>query len=87
MEQPLPIVDMVKRIRNGGQPTTEEWNTPGLAGMAALELSLSGDPALADTFLWLGRNGPSRTDKIAGLWAAKQVGASDPMLSKIDSKL
>jgi len=85
MEQPSPIVAMVKRIRNGGQPTNEEWNTPGLAGMAALELSLSGDPSLADTFLWLARNGPSRTDRIAGLWAAKQVGASDPMLTQIES--
>jgi len=84
-DEASPMVDMVKRIRDGGQPTDDEWRTPGLAGMAALELSLLGDPSLAAAFLELARTGPSRTDRIAGLWAAKQVGATDVMLSSIES--
>ena len=85
--QPSAMTAMVRRIREGGFPTAAEWQTPGLSGMAALEMSVFRNPAHAENFLWLAREGPSRTDKIAGLWAAKQVGATDPMLSQIDSKL
>ena len=77
------MVAMVKRIREGGAPTQQEWSTPGLSGMAALEMARTGNRSLADQFLWLAREGPSRTDRIAGLWAAQQVGATDPMLERI----
>ena len=79
-----PMIAMVQRIRNGGLPTDAEWQMPGLSGMAALELALRGDASLAPQFLNLGRTGPSRSDKIAGLWAARQVGATDSMLSAIE---
>ena len=80
-----PMIAMVKRIRNGGVPTEDEWRTPGLSGMAALELALRGDSSFANSFLELGRTGPSRSDKIAGFWAAKQVGAEDAILTIIES--
>ena len=80
-----PMIAMVQRIRNGGVPTDDEWRTPGLSGMAALELALRDDPSLAPSFLELGRTGPSRSDKIAGLWAAKQVGAEDAALTTIET--
>jgi hypothetical protein len=85
--EPSPMVTMVKRIREGGEPTAHEWASTGLAGMAALEMSVQRNPAHAALFLQLARQGPSRTDQIAGLWAAKQVGATDPTLSKIASNM
>ncbi len=78
-----PMVSMVKRIREGGLPTQQEWGTAGLSGMAALEMARTGERSHADQFLWLAREGPSRTDRIAGLWAAQQVDATDPMLEGI----
>ena len=83
-----PLTEMVIRIRNGAMPTAAQWSTPGLAGMAALELAAQQRSDLAETFQQLGRTGPSRTDRIAGLWAAHLVGVQDdPYLDAIKALL
>ncbi len=83
-----PLTEMVIRIRNGAMPTAAQWATPGLAGMAALELAAQQRTDLAETFQQLGRTGPSRTDRIAGLWAAHLVGVQgDPYLDAIEALL
>ena len=83
-----PLTEMVIRIRNGAMPTAAQWSTPGLAGMAALELAAQGRSDLRSTFQQLGRTGPSRTDRIAGLWAAHLMGVNDdPYLAAIEALL
>ena len=84
---PSPMAAVVINIRGGGLPTSDTMNTPGLAGIAALELAAQGRTDLAETFLRLGREGPSGTDQIAGYWAAHLVGANDPTLTAIKAQL
>lgn len=79
-----PLTEMVIQVRNGALPTSANWATAGLAGMAALELAAQRRTDLTETFQQLGRSGPSRTDRIAGLWAAHLMGATnDPYLDAI----
>jgi hypothetical protein len=78
---------MVHRIREGGVPTSSEWSTPGLAGMAALEIGAQERKNLIPALLSVAATGPSSTDQIAALWAARSLGASSPMLDEIEAKL
>ena len=82
-----PMAAMVIHIRGGGLPNSDHLSTPGLAGMAALELASQGRSDLSETFLRLGREGPSGTDQIAGYWAAQLVGATHPTLTAIQAHL
>ena len=82
-----PMAEMVVQLRNGKLPTARQWATPGLAGMAALELASQERKELTPAFLTLGYSGPSGTDRIAGLWAARLMGASDPVLDTIEAAL
>jgi hypothetical protein len=82
-----PMTSMVVQLRDGKLPTARHWATPGLAGMAALELASQQRTELTQTFLSLGQTGPSGTDRIAGLWAARLMGASDPVLDTIEAAL
>ena len=84
---PSPMTAMVLGLRNGAIPTPVHWATPGLAGMAALELAAMQRTDLAPAFQALGSSGPSRTDKIAGLWAAHLMGATTPELETIKAAM
>ena len=85
--KPSRMAAMVKRIREGGAPTAQEWATPGLAGMAALELGARGDRRWTTTLLQAAKTGPSGTDQIAALWAARLLGAQDPLLQQVEAAL
>lgn len=84
---PSSMAAMVINIRGGKLPTSDEMATPGLAGMAVLELAAQGRSDLSETFLRLGREGPSGTDQIAGYWAAQLVGTDHPTLTAIRAHL
>ena len=87
LAQPTPMASMVKRIREGGAPSPREWSTPGLAGVAALELGARGDRKWVPALMQAAKTGPSGTDQIAALWAAKQLGGHDPIIQKIEAAL
>ena len=84
---PTPMAAMVHRIRDGGAPTSSEWSTPGLAGMAALEIGAQQRKDLIPALLSLAATGPSSTDQIAALWAARSMGATSPLIERIEAKL
>ena len=81
------LAHMVSRIRNGGEPSMEEWNLRGVAGMAALELARMDRKEAIPTLLKQAENGPSRTDKIASLWAARQLGATSELIERVEAAL
>ena len=87
MGAPSPMTAMVRRIREGGQPTAEEWATPGLAGMGALELGARMNVAALPAILAVATKGPSATDEVAALWAAKLLGGQHPDLQTIEAAL
>lgn len=82
-----PMTAMVHRIREGGLPTSAEWATPGLAGMAALELGVHGRTDVIPALMSVATDGPSSTDQIAALWAARMLGATSSMIDKIEARL
>ena len=87
MGAPSPMTAMVRRIREGGEPTAEEWATPGLAGMGALELGARMKVSALPAILAVATSGPSATDEIAALWAAKLLGGQHPDLQTIEAAL
>ena len=86
-DTPLPIVAMMRRIREGGLPNEAEWSTVGLAGMAALELGAQDRTEQIPILLEVAQSGPSATDRIAALWAARKMGASSKEIIKVESRL
>lgn len=86
-DAPTPIVAMVHRIREGGLPNEAEWSTVGLAGMAALELGAQDRTEQIPMLLEVAQSGPSATDRIAALWAARKMGASNNTINQVESKL
>ncbi len=81
------LTTMMARIRDGDKPSVTEWNTRGLAGMAALELAMAQRTESLPEVLDCARRGPSRTDRIAALWAARAMGSTDPMIEQVVSAL
>jgi hypothetical protein len=82
-----PLTQMVTRVRSGGSPTPEEWQMRGVAGMAALELARAGRRDSVPVLLARAENAPSRTDRIACLWAARQLGANSSLIDRIEASL
>lgn len=78
---------MVMQLRAGELPNQNHWSTPGLAGMAALELAVMERKDLTESLLHSGMTGPSGTDQIAALWAAHLLGGSSPALDAIQAQL
>jgi hypothetical protein len=87
IDERVPMTSMMVRIRRGKAPTVAEWNTRGLAGMAALELAMASRSELLPEVLDCARRGPSRTDRIAALWAARAMGSTDPLIEQIEAAL
>ena len=87
LHRPTPMQAMVIRLRTGGAPTAAEWATPGLAGMAALELSARGDRRWIPPLLQAAQTGPSGTDQIAALWAARNLGGQHPLITRVEAAL
>jgi len=87
LNRPTPMQALVIRLREGGAPTAAEWATPGLAGMAALELSARGDKRWIPTLLQAAQTGPSGTDQIAALWAARNLGGQHPLIARVEAAL
>jgi|GEM_PF-2878024 len=87
MGAPSPMTAMVRRIREGGVPTADEWATPGLAGMGALELGARMNTSALPAILAVATDGPSATDEIAALWAVKLLGGQHPDLRTIEAAL
>ena len=85
--RPSPMAAMVKRIREGGAPTAREWSTPGLAGMAALEIGARGEVKWIPALLQAAKTGPSGTDQIAAMWAARHLGSQDPIIQRVEAAL
>lgn len=81
------LAHMVSRIRNGGDPSDEEWALRGVAGMAALELAKMNRQDAIPVLLNQAEHGPSRTDRIASLWAARQLGAKDVLIERVEAAL
>jgi hypothetical protein len=81
------LAHMVSRIRNGGDPSSEEWNLRGVAGMAALELAKMDRKDAIPMLLAQAESGPSRTDQIACLWAARQLGATSVLIERVEAAL
>ena len=82
-----PMIDLVRRIHAGDLPTDEEWQTPGLCGMAALELAAA-ERVEAEAYIrQAAESGPSATDRIAALWAMRLMGQEHPDLAAIASAL
>ncbi|MGB0638768.1 MAG: hypothetical protein ACPGTU_05520 [Myxococcota bacterium] len=81
------LAHMVSRIRNGGDPSDEEWALRGVAGMAALELAKMNRQDAIPTLLNQAEHGPSRTDRIASLWAARQLGAKSVLIERVEAAL
>jgi hypothetical protein len=86
-QEQVPLTTMMARIRDGDKPSVTEWNTRGLAGMAALELAMAQRTESLPEVLDCARRGPSRTDRIAALWAARAMGSTDPMIQQVVSAL
>ena len=84
---PSAMTAMVRRIREGGMPSAEEWATPGLAGMGALELGARKQVSALPAILAVATDGPSATDQIAALWAARLLGAEHPHIQTIEAAL
>ena len=84
MGAPSSMTKMVRRIREGGQPTAEEWATPGLAAWARSMLGARMNVAALPAILAVATNGPSATDEVAALWAAK-LGGQHPDLQTIEA--
>ena len=81
------LAHMVSRIRNGGDPSDEEWALRGVAGMAALELAKMNRQDAIPTLLNQAEHGPSRSDRIASLWAARQLGAKSVLIERVEAAL
>lgn len=81
------LAHMVSRIRNGGSPSNAEWAERGVAGMAALELAKMKRVDAIPTLLQQAESGPSRTDRIASLWAARQLGATSELIERVEAAL
>ena len=82
-----PLTHVVIRVRDGGSPTPEEWQMRGVAGMAALELARAGRVDSIPVLLARAETAPSRADRIACLWAARQLGANSPLIDRIEASL
>jgi hypothetical protein len=60
-------------IRRGGEPPAEVWNSVGACGLASLELARMGRIDLLDPILRAAIEGPSATDRMAALHAARTL--------------
>jgi hypothetical protein len=65
-----PLGAIVAASRGTGRHPTGTWMTPGLAGLAALELARVRDPAAIPHLLAQGVRGPEAADRVAALYAA-----------------
>jgi len=65
-----PLGAVVAASRGTGAHPMATWVTPGLAGLAALEMARAGDSAAIPHLLAQGVRGPDAPDRVAALYAA-----------------
>ncbi|GEM_PF-2185784 len=64
-----PLAAVVETIRTRGTLDDAVWSTPGLAGLAALELGRRGHPADGDLLRAAAETGPAAADRLAARYA------------------
>ena len=74
LESASPLAQVVARVRRQEPLPPEVWQTPGLCGMAALELARAGRGL--DEILDAAVHGPTESDRLAALHAALRL--ADP---------
>ncbi len=64
---------LIVQVRRGEALDPSVWSTPGACGMAALELGRRGNAGDLDLLLRASIEGPTATDRLAALYAARRL--------------